>query len=480
MFGKRFLNSPALMCVCVLASVSLHAKEIHGVAEEEVPGAQTISIAALPNELLDHVLSFLSVEAMFSAGHVCKSWDALATFHNGRAPRSSLLFETRLSSRTYAVPDKEMAITLYFQIKQSGFAPLQNVFISPNQYPKGTRLLNHKDLEAHPETLSAWHNALFGQTPQDDCALGFVMSALPQILVQEQTSLETLECITSYVKRLGKKTRFMRFTGEETQEDIEALKESNHTLVVRAHDLQNNKDTLRALLDTRYNHRVVLSLDSEVFLQEGVLDISKDDIPWSLHHLTLSDPFGKVSAIENGLLWGSPQLASFDARGFEKLTVIRGAFLAQCTGLIHFDARGFANLKIIHGGFLGSCESLTHLDARGFAKLEIIGNNFLIQCTDLTTVNTCGFSNLKTIGHGFLWSCISLESLETKPLGGLETVGDSFLAYCTNLAVCDTDHLTSLRSIGQKFLLCTGIPRKVMAKVEAFLRRVRQGTEAGA
>ena len=448
MFRKNFLKSFALMGVSVLASVCANATDPKGLMDVEKAQTftriiedgdpmseetQPTTITALPNEITDHIMSFLDVSSLVNAGHVCQSWEEIATYHNSHAPLFSLLFDPTLVSKAYEVPDKEMAITLYLHVKQKGFAPLENVFISPNQYPRGTRLFNHTDLAARPDIVATWYTALFGgAAPQDADVLMLVMATLPRILVEEHTSHETLEGITSYVRKVGKRAHFTRFTGDETEEDLATLTQAPHTLVVRAHDLQAHKETLAALLNTRDDHRVVLAFDSDTFLTEGALKMSKDNIPENLHHLTLTDPFGKVTSIEDFFLVGNTNLTSFAPR-LSHLTSIGRSFLAGCVNLTSFDARGLANVTSTGEYFMAGCESLMSFDARGLSGLTVIGHNFLAGCDRLPSFSAQGLSNVTTIDDGFLEECYALGSFDTTPLKYLAQVEDNFLA---NTGLC--------------------------------------------
>ncbi|MCA0370174.1 MAG: leucine-rich repeat protein [Proteobacteria bacterium] len=460
MFRKQFLNATAFVCASFLVNACVHASDSpEKEAETDIVCAQATSMADVPNEITDHILSFLDVNCMIKAKHVCQTWEEIATHHNSHAPLFSLLFEPTLVSKAFEVPDKEMAATLFFHIKQKGFAPLENVFISPNCYPQDTHLLNASDLAAHPDMVSAWYAALFGkEVPQDTNALALVMSALPQILVQDQLSEKTFAHIASYVRRVGQNSRFMHFMGGETQEDLEVLKETPHTFVVCSNDLQDNKDTLAALLDTRNDHSVVLSFDSDAFLQEGVLTMSKNDIPENLHHLTLADPFGKVTAIGDRFLLWQLGLTSFSARGLTSLTTIGNSFLTNCAGLTHFDTRGLSQLKAVGDTFLVNCQSLTYFDARGLSGLETIGIAFLGGCADLTYFSSLGLENVTTVGDHFLSNNQKLAYFDAQGLSGLKTIGDRFLWNCKALPSFYALGLSNLETIGESFLMaCTGL-----------------------
>lgn len=349
MFKKKLLRPVALMGISVWATAGAHASHNADIVESQGTQAfirviedgdpmneeksQSSPIAALPVEVMEHIFSYLSPrlspQEMARDRELCSLWCNLLEGQNGKSiSHSRVLFDAAPLRDASSIPDVEMTQIVALHMKYNGFAPLQNVFISPNQYPRGTRLMNASDLMGRQDTLDAWYWALFKQDPQDPHALALVMSALPQILVAGKTSLETLGRITSYVKRVGEATRFVRFTGYETQEYLAALEEVSHTLVVRAHDLQNSKDALNTLLDTRDDHRVILSLDGEAFLEGGVRDIFRKgavltmfngDIPENLHHLILSDPFGQVVSIAPYFLSGYAGLTSLDTRGLKNV-----------------------------------------------------------------------------------------------------------------------------------------------------------------
>ncbi|MBA4118593.1 MAG: hypothetical protein C0514_06855 [Candidatus Puniceispirillum sp.] len=396
----------ALMGISVLATASAHASHNADIVEaqctqtfirviedgdpmnEEKP--QCSPIAALPVEVMDHIFSFLSPhlspQEMARGRELCSLWcNLLEGTHGKTISHSHVLFDAAPLRDTSSIPDEEMAQILALHMKHNGFAPLQNVYISPNQYPKGTRLLSASDLLWRQDTLDAWYWALFKQNPQDPHALALVMSALPQILVEDKTSPQTLDRITSYVKRVGQATRFVRFTGDESQEDLEALKATAHTFVVRADDLQKHKDALNTLL-ARDDHRVILSLDGEAFLEGGVRDIFRKgavltilngDIPENLHHLTLSDPFAQVAFIGPYFLSGPLNLSSVDTRGLTSLGFIGHSFLAGCTNLTSFDTRGLASLRSIGSAFLYNCKNLRSFDTKPLTQVKVVQSSFL-------------------------------------------------------------------------------------------------------
>ncbi|MCA0370173.1 MAG: F-box-like domain-containing protein, partial [Proteobacteria bacterium] len=437
MFKKNLLKSVSLIGLSFLASVCANAKEIDDSSERDVIDGQVIPIADMPNEVLDHILSFLPLRDIASAEGVCTNWnEVLVNRHGAKPALSASLFEDAIAHKSQTISDALVAECLTHRMAQKGFAPLENVYISPNEYPQGTRLLNHTDLESHPDIVSSWYSALFREAPQGDHALTLVMAALPQILVQDQLDMQPLASITSYVEKVGKNNHFTRFTGGENEQDFKVLKNDSHTFVVRSKDLETHKDALAALLDTRDDHRVILSLDSEGFLQDGVLTMSNDHIPGNLHHLILADPFGKVTTIGDYFLCGSRRLASFDARAFSSLTVIGHNFLSQCLDLTSFGARGLENVTTIGDYFLCGSRRLTSFDARAFSSLIVIGHNFLSQCLGLTSFGTRGLENVTTIGYYFLCGSQRLASFDPTPLARATQVGPHFLL---NTGLCAED-----------------------------------------
>ncbi|MCA0370175.1 MAG: leucine-rich repeat protein [Proteobacteria bacterium] len=454
MLKKNFLKSVALMGVSVTAGVCAQASELVGDEPQDAVVTQTGPFATMPNEVTEHILSYLSAEEAALARLVCASWRGILENQHGRKAfaHSNAFYNPYSFIDTSLIPDADVTQMLAFHIKHSHFAPLENVFIGPNNYPQGTRLLEAKDLEAHPDTVSAWYNALFGEAPQDAHTLALVMSALPQILVREETSKETLRSMTSYVKKVGKNTRFKRFTGTETEQEKDALGAWAHTMVVRSDELQAHKDELTALLATHADHHVILSIDGEDFLQDGVLTMSEEDIPRNLRHLTLADPFGKVTTIGNTFLFKAA-LKSFGVRGLANLRAIGDGFLSD-THITSVDTRGLPNLTKIGTGFLVQT-GITSFDTRGLPNIQSIGAFFLAN-TSLKSVDTRGLTNLTTIDEYCFHSCKGLKSVDTTHLSNLASIGGSFLSYA-GVTDFDARGLANLTSIGDRFLLRTGI-----------------------
>ncbi|MCA0370197.1 MAG: F-box protein [Proteobacteria bacterium] len=444
MFKKNFLKSVALMGVSLLASVCANATDSKGLMDVEdtqtftrviedgdpmSEDAQLTTIAALPNEVLDHIFHFLDARSVVRAGQVCKIWEDVATDQIG--PISSLyayFFEPAINTTPKQMSGNDIKEALSFYINKKGFVPL-DVFNCPELYPEGAHYLHYTDLESHPDTISDWYKALFGkEPPQDIDTLGLVMSALPCILVEQQVSEKTLDGITSYVTRTNHASYFLHFAGDENIEELDAFKETPHTFVVRADDLRARKDALNTLLETHNDHHVIVALGGEAFIQDGVLSMSKNDIPESLHHLTLADPFGQVSAIGNSFLMDNEGLTSFYSKDFTSLTSIGTEFLVDC-------------------------KNLTSFGTRGLTSLEKIGAYFLMNCTNLPYLDTQNFWNPQDIDTAFLWGT-------------------------TNLTVFDTENLAGVRSVGPDFLGKSGLSEEEQEKVGAFLTRVRQASAA--
>ncbi|MCA0370576.1 MAG: F-box protein [Proteobacteria bacterium] len=236
MFKKNYLKYATLMGISLLASTCIQASELEGDDPMDVDVGQTTPITQLPNEALDHIFSYLSPEDAARVRSVCKSWCGILENRHGEAfSHSNALFDPIPSTGTSSIPDDEMAKTLSFHINQSGFAPLEHVFISPDLYPKATRLLKAADLEADPSVTPSWYATLFGEAaPQNVRSAGLVMGALPRILVRKDMGHNTLQAMTPYVQTLANHTRFKVFTGQEGAEDLKALK-APPTPWLRAH-----------------------------------------------------------------------------------------------------------------------------------------------------------------------------------------------------------------------------------------------------
>ena len=461
------------MGVSVMASVCAQASELEFENPHVTAGPQTTTIADVPPERMVGIFSYLSAADIAKMCRVCKTWnDILETEHGKAFTHSNTLYTPTHLEDASAIPDEEMTKTLAFHIKHGGFAPLENVFISPHLYPPGTRLLEANDLEASPDTVSTWYTALFGSTPQDEHALALVMSALPRILVQDIMSEETLTHMTSYVEKVGKRTRFMRFTGLETDQEKEALSTSPHTLVVRSDDLQAHQEALASLLDAHADHRVILCFDGDAFIQNGTLSMSKENIPDNLRHLTLADPLGKVSAIGDDFLKESSSLVSFGAKDLRRLEVIGQTFLGGCENLRSFDTRGFSSLKMLKWRFLANCTSLRSFDTLGFVEVERIGSECLSRCTSLASFNTRGFKKVQRIGADFLATCPNLAFINTVGLTNLESISWRFLANSRSLTSIDLDPLAHVKEVAHPFLEHTNLSMDDQEKVEAFLKRV--------
>lgn len=462
------------MGVSILARVCAQASELETENPQVTTGPQTTTIAQLPPERMVDIFSYLSAEEAAMARLVCSSWRHILENQHGREAftHSNALYNPARPEGASAIPDVEMAKTLAFHIKHGGFAPLEHVFISSTLYPQNTRLLNAADLEAHTDTLATWYTALFGKDPEDDHTLALVMSALPRILVQDKMSQETLTHLTSYVRKVGKNTRFVRFTGFETDQEKDVLGASPHTLVVRSDDLQAHKDTLTKLLATNVNHRVVLCLDSDAFVQNGTLSLSKENIPNNLRHLTLADPLGKVSAIGDNFLNDCEDLVSFGAKDLRRLEIIGYSALGGCRNLGSFDTRGFSSLKMLKWRFLANCTSLRSFDTLGFVEVERIGSECLSGCISLTSFDTRGFKKVQRIGADFLATCPNLAFINTVGLTNLESISWRFLVNCSSLASIDLGPLARVKEVAHPFLKDTNLSLDEQEKVQAFLKGV--------
>jgi len=391
--------------------------------QESVAGAQKTTISDLPWEIMAEIFSYLDAKEMARADQVCKAWHEVLVAYAPALAISPFLFEPICVRETLDIPDAEVARALMFHVHKNGFAPLDNVFISPEYYPQNTRLLNHADLGGHPLALSAWHNALFGEAPQDIQALALIMS---QILVGQNVSEDTLGRITPYVKKVGKRSRFKRFSGGEKQGDIEALTEAPCTIVVSAQDLLAHKSILEAILGTHPDHRVMLCFDSDAFIRDGRLTMSKAHIPANLRHLTLADPFGAVTSI-GGYFLAYTNLVTFEARGMRNVQYIDDFFLFSCARLARCSLHGLTNHTRIKAAFLASCPELQDLHALGLSSLESIDGAFCRHCLKIKELHLHGFKMVESIGPNFMLGCLALMDVDPTPLTRVKQVGADFL-----------------------------------------------------
>ncbi|MCA0370575.1 MAG: F-box protein [Proteobacteria bacterium] len=415
----------------------------------DVDVTHTTTIAQIPHDRMADIFSYLTPKERLIADQVCKAWHSiLAAEHGQMHAVSASLFGSTFTHLAHQIPDDLVAQCLRHRVNDKGFAPLETIFINPNLYPQGKRLLSSTDLKENPRIVSAWYTALFGKAAsQDPHALPLVMSALPQILVNERVGKDALDAITYYVEKVGRNTRFMRFTGSETQADLDALHTAPHTLVVRAQDMQAHKDSLSSPLNARNDHPVVLCFDDETFIKNGALTMSKNHIPHNLRHLILSDPFDKITSIEPSFLMLHEGLESFSARGLTATKTIKLHFLSSCKNLTICDVRGLAKVASIGACFVFKCPKVEKFDSRGFANLTEISGGFLKDSTGLTDFNAGGLTYVKSIFHSFLHGCTSLTNFDPTPL-------------------------TRLKQLGQDFLSQTALTLDARTKVDAFLERV--------
>ncbi|MBA4118228.1 MAG: hypothetical protein C0514_04955 [Candidatus Puniceispirillum sp.] len=453
MFKTVFLKSAAMIGVSLLASMCIHASELEDYDPMDVDVTQTTTIAHLPRDRMAYIFSYLTPQERLIADQVCKAWhDILAAEHGHMHAVAAALFGSTFTHKAHLIPDDLVAKCLAHRLLDKGFAPLETIFINPNLYPQGMRLLKASDLKENLSTVSTWYTALFGKTAsQDTHALPLVMSALPQILVENQIDEDALDSITYYVEKMGRNTHFLRFTGDETQADLDALHRAPHTLVVRAQDMQAHKDSLSSLLHAPKDHNVVLCFDDETFIKNDALTMSKNDIPHNLRHLILSDPFDKITSIEPNFLMLHEGLETFSARGLTATKTIMYHFLSSCKNLTICDVRGFTSVSFIGACFVFKCPKVEKFDSRGFAILTKLSGGFLKECTSLKDFNPGGLTNVESIFH-------------------------SFLHGCTSLTTFDPTSLMGLNQLGQDFLTQTALTQEARTKVDAFLAREQPET----
>ncbi|MCE2951835.1 MAG: leucine-rich repeat protein [Alphaproteobacteria bacterium] len=240
---------------------------------------------------------------------------------------------------------------------------------------------------------------------------------------------------------------------EVTQDELDALKQTPHTLVVTQTELVTQKARLEELLRHNPEHRLhlVLSLDLYVDDEGNALSMKSENLPLGLQHLILSDPKGAVQSIDPKFLSHHPTLKTFEARHFPALKHIEGGFLSHCKNLTQFDAPGFENVIYIGLSFLSGCTRLKEFDSKPFVSVREIGHYFLTKCTDLTTFRARGFINLQKVGHCFLTGNTSLVVLKTKGFTKLRQVGHYFSSGCTSLPDIDSKGLRALQQVGSDF-----------------------------
>jgi len=320
--------------VSFLASACAQASALETENPHATTAPQTTTIAQIPNEIMLSIFSYLGTKDMVSADQVCKGWHELLEEEHGQMPTlTAALFEPVLTHNTPKMPDDLVVTGLEHLMTKKAFAPLAHVLLSPDLYPQGTRLLNASDLAEHTDILNTWYTALFGNEPQDAHTLTLVMATIPQILVHDQMSEATLNQLTPYLQKVGRANSFVRFTGNETEKNLDSFQKASHIIVVREDDLLTHKDALSTILHTRDDHRVVLCLDGDTLIQNSSLNISKDHIPENLLHLTLADPFGKASAIGHHFLWFHPSITSVNLRGLPNITSLGESLLDGCMNL---------------------------------------------------------------------------------------------------------------------------------------------------
>lgn len=155
---------------------------------------------------------------------------------------------------------------------------------------------------------------------------------------------------------------------QEKLDDTNA--QSAVTFVLTSAELIIHKDALTAHLAKNPEHRIHLILGDGIFEQDGMLSLSKDDVPNNLRHLILSDLRKTVLTTGDAFLKDHPSLTTFDARDLSCLTILAFDFLSECKSLTHIETRGLTGVRNIGYYFAIHCRNLRTVNPRGLISIE--------------------------------------------------------------------------------------------------------------
>ncbi|MBA4749403.1 MAG: leucine-rich repeat protein [Alphaproteobacteria bacterium] len=406
---------------------------------------------SIPDELLSDVMSTLKRSKHIAPlPVVCKRWHQLLDAETcytlrqkARAPDSKQ--ETFLKRATTKLK------TLF-----------QQVLIEEAYTYLPQRLKNH--LQGHTEVFSLelldettlqhlyhkfFDTSPYGVSPDDKLCLEAYLPV--ERIALSNTEPHTLKKVCSGFKHSS--SFLWRPHADLTQDELDTLKKTPHTLVVTQTELVTQKALLEELLKYNPEHQLHLVLSCDLFVddEDNALSMKSENLPLGLQHLILSDPKGAAQSIDPKFLSQHPTLRTFEARHFPVLKKIEGGFLSNCKKLMHFRAPGFENVTYIGLSFLSGCTSLKEFDSKPFLNVREIGHYFLTKCTDLTTFKARGFINLQKVGHCFLTGNTSLTVLKTKGFTKLRQVGHYFASGCTSLLDIDSKGLRTLQQAGSDF-----------------------------
>jgi hypothetical protein len=193
--------------------------------------------------------------------------------------------------------------------------------------------------------------------------------------------------ILGFCKEAYQKNHYIKFA------DVTGDLKTDHHIVITDKQMANeaNKEFLEQILQAHPSHRLVLNVGDR-FVRQGVLKLTRDQIPKNLAHLIICNTQNNVTTIGRWFLYGAESLTSFDTRRLENVTTIGN-------------------------GFLNGAESLTSFDTCGLKKVVAIGRWFLCDAVSLTLFDTRGLENVTTIGKWFLQNARSLQSCDARGLG---------------------------------------------------------------
>jgi hypothetical protein len=176
------------------------------------------------------------------------------------------------------------------------------------------------------------------------------------------------------------------FPAVRVQENLDPTKAQNAvTFVLTSAELITQKNTLSEHLAKNPEHRVHLILGDGTFQENGMLSLSKEDVPDNLRHLILSDPRKTVLTTGDAFLKGHPSLTTFDARDLSCLTALAFDFLSECKALTHIETRGLTSVKWIGYYLAINCKKLKSANPRGLISIEPIAARWFVN-------QTCGKS----------------------------------------------------------------------------------------
>lgn len=330
------------------------------------------------------------------------------------------------------------------KLKNDGFLVIShdspfNMFLPENVSP-----LNIEAMEKNLEISSLLYKKLFGEDLEKHIPTQFqhLLASFPgESIFLENDNLDSsaqrffqrnAENLLKKIDSISKETPYWSFTTNPSQETLDKLQMTPHTIVMMDTELEteDNKATLQKLLGSNPDHTVLLDVDRSSFVsmwdRSSDLKLSQGDVG-AIKHLILTNKSGNVLSIQDSFLSGCPSLESFTMNGFINLTEISYSFLQHSPSLKHVNATALWNLKQIYNQFAVSCESLESVHLSSLYSLETISRLFVMKCPSVKSVVLKGLANLKTVEESFLSGSTSLEGLEVGNFSTITSVGAGFL-----------------------------------------------------